>query len=125
MHTVIQGKNFNVKQTGTKFYYWSPRALRWLPIAAARVVIQDPDYEQRVEVLEAEGLTRSDAQGVVEAQDLQRNPKPWVVVRNPGEDDESVIDSFVVPTLAQACMRANPGSDIMRRNSNGSLTTEF
>jgi hypothetical protein len=30
------------------------------------------DYEARVQALEAEGLTRSDAQGVVDAEDLMK-----------------------------------------------------
>ena len=37
MTTTINGKTFNVKQTGNKFFYWSPRALRWLPISKSRV----------------------------------------------------------------------------------------
>lgn len=31
------GKTFTVKQTNGKFFYWSPRALRWLPVAASMV----------------------------------------------------------------------------------------
>ena len=37
MTTTINGKTFNVKQTNGKFYYWSPRATRWLPVAASKV----------------------------------------------------------------------------------------
>lgn len=34
---IINGKKFEAKQTGSKFFYWSPRALRWLPVKAALV----------------------------------------------------------------------------------------
>ena len=33
----IGTKTFEVKQTGNKFFYWSPRAFRWLPVAKAKV----------------------------------------------------------------------------------------
>lgn len=39
MTTLINGKTFTVKQTGAKFFYWSPRALRWLPVAASKVTL--------------------------------------------------------------------------------------
>ncbi len=125
MHTVINGKTFNVKQTGNRFFYWSPRAIRWLPVAAARVVLDDPDYEKRVKEMEAQGLTRSDAQGVIDAQDMQRNPKPWVVVRHPGEDDEDIINDFSNVIEARKCIKAHPGSDLMKRLNTGQLTTEY
>ena len=32
------GKTFDVKHTNGKFFYWSPKALRWLPVAKAKVV---------------------------------------------------------------------------------------
>lgn len=31
------GRTFKAKQTGAQFFYWSPRANRWLPVAAAKV----------------------------------------------------------------------------------------
>lgn len=125
MHTVINAKKFSVKQTGKRFFYWSPLADRWLPVAAAHVILDDPDYKTRVEAMEAQGLTRSDAQGVIEAQDLQSNPKPWVVVCHPGEDGEDIIDDFANVLDARKCIREYPGSDLMRRLNNGQLTTEF
>jgi hypothetical protein len=33
----IGTQTFNVKETKGKFFYWSPRALRWLPVAKAKV----------------------------------------------------------------------------------------
>jgi len=33
----INGRSYEAKQTGNKFFYWSPRALRWLPVARALV----------------------------------------------------------------------------------------
>lgn len=28
---VVYGKEFNAKQVGNRFFYWSPIAMRWLP----------------------------------------------------------------------------------------------
>ena len=37
MTTTINNKFFSVKQTGNKFFYWSPKVGRYLPIAKAKV----------------------------------------------------------------------------------------
>lgn len=37
------------------------------------IAVEGPDYEARVQAFEAMGLTRSDAQGVVDAEDKQRD----------------------------------------------------
>jgi hypothetical protein len=37
MTYIANSKAHEVKQTGTKFFYWSPRALRWLPVAKSKV----------------------------------------------------------------------------------------
>jgi hypothetical protein len=37
LSTTIRGKKFAVKQTNGKFFYWSSLALRWLPVARAKV----------------------------------------------------------------------------------------
>jgi hypothetical protein len=34
----IAGKSFSVKESNGKFFYWSPKALRWLPIRKEKVV---------------------------------------------------------------------------------------
>lgn len=34
---------FKVKQTGNKFFYWSPRAFRWLPVAKDKVIFDVRD----------------------------------------------------------------------------------
>jgi hypothetical protein len=31
------GKRFEVRQSGSRFFYFSSRALRWLPVAQAQV----------------------------------------------------------------------------------------
>ena len=38
MKTVIKGREFKVKQTGQKFFYWSTRAMRWLPVKRVNVI---------------------------------------------------------------------------------------
>lgn len=38
MKTIINGKEFNVKQVGNRYYYWSYRALRNLPVAKKNVI---------------------------------------------------------------------------------------
>lgn len=53
------------------------------------------------------------------------NPYPYVVVTHPGQDDEDVVCDFSTETQARAFMRDLPGTDLMRRLSNGVLTTEF
>lgn len=37
MTATINGKTFKAKQTGNRFFYWSPRAARWLPVKAEQV----------------------------------------------------------------------------------------
>ncbi len=37
MTYTTNGKTFNVKQVKGKFFYWSDRALRWLPVAKTKV----------------------------------------------------------------------------------------
>ncbi len=54
-----------------------------------------------------------------------RNPYPYVVVTHPGQDDEDVVGDFSTETQARAFMRDQPGTDLMKRLSNGVLTTEF
>jgi hypothetical protein len=38
-------------------------------------ILRENEYDRRVEALEDEGLTRSDAQGVVDAEDLKKDLK--------------------------------------------------
>ena len=38
MTTIIANQKFEVRQTGSKFFYFSPRATRWLPIAKSKVI---------------------------------------------------------------------------------------
>jgi len=38
MTTIINGKTFTVKETNGKFFYWSPRAIRWLPVQKSKVI---------------------------------------------------------------------------------------
>lgn len=56
-----------------------------------------------------------------------QNPitNPYVVVRNPGMENEAIVGEF--PTWAKAChfMRDEPDTDMMKRLADGSLTTDF
>lgn len=36
-YTNSTGKTFDVKKAGERFFYWSPRALRWMPVAKSKV----------------------------------------------------------------------------------------
>jgi hypothetical protein len=56
---------------------------------------------------------------------IQGNPKPWVVVRNPGRDDEDIVDDFATSTKAYRFIKNNPGTDLMKRLNDGSLTSDF
>jgi len=40
MKTIINGKEFVVKQSGNRYFYWSSRALRWLPVKKSEVICQ-------------------------------------------------------------------------------------
>ena len=37
MSVEINGRTYNAKQVGDRFFYFSTRALRWLPVARAKV----------------------------------------------------------------------------------------
>lgn len=38
MHTISEtGKKLDVKQVGERFFAWSPKALRWLPVSKSKV----------------------------------------------------------------------------------------
>lgn len=58
------------------------------------------------------------------------NPKPWVVVENAGTDNENLVIDFA--TFREACNWIDRNytdddcpADIMRRNDDGTLTTEY
>lgn len=38
MKTIIKGREFKVKRTRLRLFYWSTRAVRWLPVKAANVI---------------------------------------------------------------------------------------
>ena len=46
MKTVITGREFEVKQTGQKFFYWSTRAVRWLPVKRCNVLFTANDMRR-------------------------------------------------------------------------------
>ena len=39
MKNIIRGKEFQVKQTSSKYFYWSPKNGRWLPISKSKVIV--------------------------------------------------------------------------------------
>lgn len=53
------------------------------------------------------------------------NPNPWVLVNNPGQDDEDIVADF--PTFAEALTAKNEAGegDILKRLDNGTLTAEY
>jgi len=38
MKAIIYGKEFQAKQTNGKYFYYSPRAMRWLPTSINNIV---------------------------------------------------------------------------------------
>lgn len=59
---------------------------------------------------------------------LAKNPKPWVVVTNPGTDDEGIWSDH--PTYAEAKAELketadDDRADIMKRLADGTLTTDY
>lgn len=38
MKTLINGKEYQVKETNGKYFYWSPRAMRWFPVKKSEVL---------------------------------------------------------------------------------------
>ncbi|MBK7550057.1 MAG: hypothetical protein IPI20_20760 [Rhodoferax sp.] len=55
-----------------------------------------------------------------------RNPKPWVVVINPGQDDEDILDDFETMQEALHFVIGEGGNcQVMKRLDSGVLTTEF
>lgn len=54
------------------------------------------------------------------------NPNPWVIVTNPGTDDEDIWADFPTHRAAVAALAdAEDGADVMKRLDDGTLTTEF
>jgi hypothetical protein len=56
----------------------------------------------------------------------KENPNPWVIVINPGTDNEDIWADF--PTFRAALeelKEADEGADILTRLDDGTLTTEF
>ena len=57
------------------------------------------------------------------------NPNPWVVVINAGTDNEDIVIDF--PMYVEALyfcadeFDVDENADVMRRNDDGTLTTEF
>lgn len=84
--------------------------------------IERATYEPTIEILKDQ---RHRYFVDVTAHKQERNPKPWVVVSNPGQDDEDIVDDFTTATEARACIRENPGCDLMKRLDSGVLTTEY
>jgi hypothetical protein len=42
---MIGNKQFEVKQTGNRFYYYSPLAGRWFPVSKSRIIKPEPVEE--------------------------------------------------------------------------------
>ena len=58
------------------------------------------------------------------------NPCPWVIVENPGTDDENIVIDFGTVKEAYRYLATNyeeddVTADVMRRNDDGTLTTMF
>lgn len=63
MKAIIGGKEFRAKRgenSPNRFYYWSPRAMRWLPVAKAKVIFRDFSKVTDALLLEAAQIDDSD-----------------------------------------------------------------
>lgn len=38
MKALVFNKEFQAKETNGKYFYWSPRALRWLPTSKSNII---------------------------------------------------------------------------------------
>ncbi|MDP2881581.1 MAG: hypothetical protein Q8N89_08380 [Azonexus sp.] len=62
-----------------------------------------------------------------------RNPKPWVVIEHAGQDDENIQGDFATFKEAERALAnwyfqdelESLGAKIMKRNNDGTLTTEY
>jgi hypothetical protein len=83
-------------------------------------------------------ITQSDTSKLLEAikktqEATARNPRPWVVVENAGTDDESIRGDFgkyreamrAIENWYYADELENMNVQLMRRNDDGTLTTEY
>lgn len=81
MKTFIGRDQFEVKQTGNRYFYWSTNACRWLPVKKAKVIFPPDlskvtdammheastitDVDQALRILQkAAGITTGDAAGI-------------------------------------------------------------
>jgi hypothetical protein len=53
------------------------------------------------------------------------NPNPWVLVNNPGQDDEDIVADFPTFSAAVISKKEAGEGDIMKRLDDGTLTTDF
>ena len=54
------------------------------------------------------------------------NPRPWVIVTNPGQDVEDIWSDHESYAAALAALpHAEEGADVMKRLDDGTLTTGF
>lgn len=51
--------------------------------------------------------------------------RPWVAVKNPGASDQSVLADSASQAKANRIVNQNPGTVLMKRRPDGSLTAEF
>ena len=61
-----------------------------------------------------------------DANPASRNPNPYVVVTNPGQDNEGIWGDYPKYKLAVAALNeTDEPSDIMKRLDDGTLTSDF
>lgn len=79
-----------------------------------------------------ENLNSEAPNSAVQISAEMHNPNPWVIVEGVGTDDESFYCDYPTYRAAiQSAIRelgpefAEEGYDIMKRNDDGTLTTEF
>ena len=68
----------------------------------------------------------AEGNGAVTREGLAGTSKPWAVVLNPGQDDQTIWECFhTYADAAGALDQAGKPADVMKRLPDGTLTTEF
>lgn len=89
------------------------------------VALQHGDALAQIDKIKATAFAHYAAQPAANLTAHPANPLPWLLVENPGMDDEDIVDDFPTHADAVRAQQEHGQGDIMKRLSDGTLTTEF